>query len=291
MSAKYMFFDIDGTLLHEGKYIPQSAIESIRSARKKGNKAFICSGRSRAMLPASVLDIGFDGIVCGGGSYISVGDKIIKDHRLTIPQLKRIIKWFTDTKLECFFEGDDYIYTLPLSKYENSERLSLFLSILYAPKTIYDPEHPENINAAKFSGQIPPKHWQYVLDMADDIKDFMHLIIHNPPDEKLHEAYMKEDHHEPPHEGDNSGDGFVEFLPLGESKAKGIIEVSRVLDFNLKDAYCFGDSENDREMMEEIPNSICMGNGLPQIKEIASFVTTDILDDGIKNALTHFSLC
>ena len=72
---KYMFFDIDGTLLDGGKFIPPSTIEAIHSARKKGNKAFICSGRSLSMLPKPVLDIGFDGIVCGGGTYISVGDK------------------------------------------------------------------------------------------------------------------------------------------------------------------------------------------------------------------------
>lgn len=287
---KYMFFDIDGTLLDGGKFIPPSTIEAIHSARKKGNKAFICSGRSLSMLPKPVLDIGFDGIVCGGGTYISVGDKIIKQHALSVNELSRITEWFLKKPVGCFFEGDDYIYTLPLSHYRYPDRLGAFLKILSAPKKVFDPDHLEEIHAAKFSGMILPEYWDFVLEMAEDIKDFMRLVIHNEPNEAIHEKYMKECHTEAPREGDNSGDGFVEFLPQGTSKAIGIKELSHTEGFDLTDAYCFGDSENDREMMEEIPNSICMGNGLPQIKEIASYVTSDILDDGIMNAMKHYDL-
>ena len=118
----------------------------------------------------------------------------------------------------------------------------------------------------------------------------MHLIIHNYPNADQHESYMKTMVNEPPHEGDDSGDGFVEFLPNGCTKAEGIKGLAKILDFPLTDAYTFGDSENDREMLTEIPNSICMGNGNEEIKKVASYVTADLLDDGIYKALKHFGL-
>lgn len=288
--TKYLFFDIDGTLLHQGSYIPESAIAALRNTRKKGNKIFICSGRSRAMLPKKVLDIGFDGIVCGGGTYISYGDKIIKQHRLSEDELRRINKWFLAKPVACFFEGNEYIFTLPLSHYGNPERLQMFLELLSAPKKIYEPDHPEEVEAAKFSGMIVPELWDYTMEMAEDIKDFMHLIIHNYPNADQHESYMKTMVNEPPHEGDDSGDGFVEFLPNGCTKAEGIKGLAKILDFPLTDAYTFGDSENDREMLTEIPNSICMGNGNEEIKKVASYVTANLLDDGIYKALKHFGL-
>jgi hydroxymethylpyrimidine pyrophosphatase-like HAD family hydrolase len=33
-----------------------------------------------------------------------------------------------------------------------------------------------------------------------------------------------------------------------------------------------------------------MGNALDEVKEVADFVTTDVDDDGIANALKHFGL-
>ena len=71
MNEKILFFDIDGTLLGRNEYLPESAVEAIKKTRAKGNLCFICSGRSKAMLPKKLLDVGFDGIICGGGTYIS----------------------------------------------------------------------------------------------------------------------------------------------------------------------------------------------------------------------------
>ena len=61
---KAVFFDIDGTLFIEKQGVPASTVEAITKIRENGHKAFICTGRSRAMIPQTpILDIGFDGIV------------------------------------------------------------------------------------------------------------------------------------------------------------------------------------------------------------------------------------
>ena len=47
---------------------------------------------------------------------------------------------------------------------------------------------------------------------------------------------------------------------------------------------------NDIPMLRLSPYSVAMGNAEEDVKNSASYVTTDIDDDGIYNALTHFNL-
>ena len=52
----------------------------------------------------------------------------------------------------------------------------------------------------------------------------------------------------------------------------------------------FGDSLNDVEMFKHASISIAMGQGNQQLKEMATFITTSIDNDGILNACLHFHL-
>ena len=81
-SAKILFFDIDGTLWNWKNEIPESTIKAVRLARKKGNLAFINSGRSRAFIQnKELLDIGFDGIISGCGTLIGLDGKPVLEGR------------------------------------------------------------------------------------------------------------------------------------------------------------------------------------------------------------------
>ena len=48
------------------------------------------------------------------------------------------------------------------------------------------------------------------------------------------------------------------------------------------------DGINDMDMFKQSPLSIAMGNAVPQLKQIASHVTTNASEDGIKNACLYF---
>ena len=48
MSTKYVFVDIDGTLLSHHTGIPRSALEAIDIARRNGHKIFINTGRVKS---------------------------------------------------------------------------------------------------------------------------------------------------------------------------------------------------------------------------------------------------
>ncbi len=81
MNTKYVFLDIDGTLVDGNGVVPESAAEAIMKARKNGHKIFICSGRSRGEMHDNIMSVPLDGIIgsgsiCGDGR----GDYIPSSH-------------------------------------------------------------------------------------------------------------------------------------------------------------------------------------------------------------------
>lgn len=56
---------------------PKSAIDAIRNLRKNGHYAFINTGRTMMNIEERIRSVGFDGYVCGCGTYIQMGDDVI----------------------------------------------------------------------------------------------------------------------------------------------------------------------------------------------------------------------
>ncbi len=62
------------------------------------------------------------------------------------------------------------------------------------------------------------------------------------------------------------------------------------LDLGDIPSYAFGDQMNDLQMFAEVKFPIAMGNGVPEVKEKASFVTKSNINGGIVNGLRHYGL-
>ena len=85
------------------------------------------------------------------------------------------------------------------------------------------------------------------------------------------------------------GGTFCEFVPIGYSKATGILYVLDYYGLSKDDAYAFGDSNNDLPMLSYLQNSVAMGNASPaSLCEKVAFVTKKASEDGIAFALKHF---
>lgn len=259
---KILFFDIDGTLVsNDGKRIfPENAKEAIRLTRQYGNLAVINTGRVRCNVEKWILDAGFDGMISGCGTDIVYHGAELLHH--TIPQqLCREIgencrKW----RIPAIFEYRDYTSydgTLPFGT--RGEMIAYFRR--EGRKLISDIHDPE-FRFDKFSGFYLPD---------SDRAAFRNYITRNF-------TYI-----------DREND-FFELEPAGFSKATGIRFLLDALQISEGDAYVFGDSNNDIEMMQAVPHSICMGNGSPEAKMTASYVTGDLYRNGLADAMRHFRL-
>lgn len=74
------------------------------------------------------------------------------------------------------------------------------------------------------------------------------------------------------------------------SKISGIENLLEIIGADMKDSIAIGDGFNDVKMLEGAALSIAMGNAPKEIKDISDYVTDDIYEDGVFNALRHFNL-
>ena len=83
---------------------------------------------------------------------------------------------------------------------------------------------------------------------------------------------------------------FIELVPKGFSKVKGIEAIIEHLGIEVEDTYAFGDSLNDIDMLKYVKYGIAMGNSSPEVLEIVNYRTDNIENDGIYNGLKQFKL-
>ncbi len=64
----------------------------------------------------------------------------------------------------------------------------------------------------------------------------------------------------------------------------------RYFGTTVKEAYAFGDSMNDYEIIQAAGVGVAMGNGDPRLKEVADYVAPHIREDGIYRACVELGL-
>ncbi|MGA5145210.1 HAD family hydrolase [Streptomyces griseoincarnatus] len=78
-----------------------------------------------------------------------------------------------------------------------------------------------------------------------------------------------------------AGEGIVELLPLGLSKATGLSLAARRLGVKAAETVAFGDMPNDIPMFAWSGHGVAMANAHRELRAVADEVTTSNEDDGI----------
>lgn len=260
---KIIFFDIDGTLFVEGEYyIPESAIEAIHKAQANGHLCFVNTGRPISTIEQCIWDIGFDGFICGCGTYIHYDNMMIFKAELDENIRKEIIELSMDCHVENVLEGIDGDY------FPENMQYPFFLHV-------YDRYKEQNFPVHKYN--------------RDSLFNFekMACYIREDSDKERFLNYFLEDKD---YDIIDRGDNNYEIIPLGCTKATGIDVLLDYLGLSINDTISIGDSSNDLSMLTHTKESVAMGNGSPFLFDKVTYVTTSINEDGIYNALKHFNL-
>ncbi len=78
-----------------------------------------------------------------------------------------------------------------------------------------------------------------------------------------------------------SGEGIVELLPLGLTKATGLSLAARRLGITAKETLAFGDMPNDISMFAWAAHGVAMANAHDELKAVADEITASNEEDGI----------
>ena len=256
-----IFFDIDGTIWDSKMQIPQSTKEAFSLLRQSGHKTFLCSGRARGnILSEELFNLGVDGVIAACGNHIEMDGKILYERILPGETVKRVIEILRRCHMPVVLEGPKN-HWIDEKGFEDDPYFD-YLYMQMGKTALPLKEYSDDILINKFSADI----------IADTDYETVKKELGDEFDLLEHDGNV------------------VEFIPKGTSKATGIDWLCNYLKIEHYKTYAIGDSINDLQMLESVAHGIAMGNGTKVAQEAAEYVTTDIHNDGIYNAMKHYGL-
>lgn len=275
MTKRIIFLDIDGTFAVAGTNMPpESAIRAVQEARSKGHLVFLCTGRNYDML-RPLLSYGFDGVVASAGGYICYNNQVIYDCPMTREQQKFVLDTLQQNGIFRTVECLDGTYA--------DDGFEEFLGE-YAGKGDYSElfrwkkqlEEELNIRSMReYSGQPVYK-----------------VMFMSPDSSRIKQAAkeLEKDFFFCIQDANKYGIVDGEVINWQFNKGKALIRVCEYLHIPVKDSIAFGDSMNDKEMMEAAGYSVCMENGSDTLKQLADAVCPRVEQDGLYHGFLKLGL-
>lgn len=257
---KIMFFDIDGTLMEDSSthFVPESTPAALRRAREAGHLLFVNTGRPVINVDADVRVLGFDGYVCGCGTYIECGGEELFYHTNSQALCREMAALIRSCGASPLYERRDAFF------FDPEARDLPFIADIRDTFRMQE----ENV-------------WRKVADSDFSFDKFV-IAYDEQTDLDQFRAGIK-----PYFTFIDRGWGFAEMVPLPFSKRTGLEFVLNHYGLRREDAYAIGDSLNDLPMFEGCGTSIAMGNG-EKLFPYADYITADLWHDGVAQALEHF---
>ncbi len=253
---KIIFFDIDGNLFsHQSHTIPKSVFEAFDRLHEQGIMIFTATGRAYSELKGLEMDkLAFDGyVVSSGQCFFDSNFKMIFDNPIPSPDADRIVEMYKERKTPILVNTLDTVYLNLLD-----DKVDEIMKMTNSSEYVLDEYDGQAIYQMTYI--LPNITKEEALVGLPNCK----IAMWNPM--------------------------LIDVISKDCGKDKGIVKVLDYYGFSKEEAMVFGDSDNDIDMFNLIPLSVCMGNGYKEAKEAAYYVTDDIDNDGVIKALEHFEI-
>ncbi|WP_405658408.1 HAD family hydrolase [Streptomyces sp. RK9] len=247
--------DLDGTLLSPDDTVSTRTRDALTAATAAGAAHIIVTGRSVAWTRHVLDDLGYEGIaVCGQGAQVYHAG----EHRLlTSVTLDRQLAGLALAKIEA------EVGPLALA----ASRDGLDGEVLVGPGYVVQegplPVIPFTDVAELWSAPLNKVYVQHPGLSDDDL-----AAVAQQAAGDLVGVTM-------------AGEGIVELLPLGLTKATGLSLAARRLGVKAADTIAFGDMPNDIPMFAWSAHGVAMANAHEDLKAVADEVTSSNEEDGI----------
>ncbi|MGM9946428.1 Cof-type HAD-IIB family hydrolase [Floccifex sp.] len=253
--TKIIFFDIDGTLVKLGTIkMSDKTKYALNRCKEKGIKIFLATGRPNNWVPK--FDIEFDGVVSFNGQYCFDSNGVIYQNNIN-----------PDDVLQCKKNCDQLQIPLAIATQDklcaNYFQDTLDYYFTFASQVLeIDENYEQTIHEPVFQMMA-------AIDEKDDAK-----IIEGCKSIQITRWW----------------DHACDIIPVNGGKEIGIQHVLDHYGFSIEESMAFGDGGNDATMIDFVGCGIAMGNAKQELKDIADYVTCNVEDDGIYEALKHFEI-
>ena len=275
--GKIVFLDVDGTLVDYQNRLPESAVKAVRQARANGHRVYICTGRSKAEMQPQLWDIGLDGMIGGNGSYVEDHGEVLLHRTLTVSQCTRVVEWLHGRGLEFYLESNNGLFAsehleeagrpafLQYARMKGDEvAAETMIRELFSGMTFGTDLHRDDVNKISFV-------LSDYQDHLDSVKEF--------PDLQARTWGGK---------GEEALFGDLGIREMDKGTAVSVL--LGYLHADITDTVAFGDASVDIPMIQICGTGVAMGNGGPEIRAAADYVTDDVEADGLWNAFGYLGL-
>lgn len=277
---RIVFLDVDGTILEHGSHVAPSTGEAVRAARAAGHLVYLSTGRSASDIHPRVAEIGFDGAITNSGALVTSGDTVVLDRPLSPARADRLLTVLRERGIRYFLQTHDGVYA--------SDDMAELMAT-----------HAQELRDRADGAGVKPEDSLVGLAGRDfpnaDTADLAHIakavfVSDRADGLDVLRADLGDDFLVVPGSIPLPGGSNGEISERDTTKGSAIEVLLDHLGIDAADAVAVGDSWNDVEMFEVCGVAVAMGNAHDELKELADFVTTNVLDDGIANAFRRLEL-
>lgn len=263
---KAVFIDIDETLTNSQREVTEKIKLEIKKCVENGVKIILTSGRSRREAMDFQEQIGTSPYIVssnGASAYDAENGVEIYNERIDPQMVLQLIKHSRENGYRIKLNYKDLLVmneaAYPDEKdkevsYEELERVAVEEQVVQCVITSTDFE-----KMRFFRNYI--KNECVGIAVANESKRFKN------PDLKPSRNY------------------YCDVASVKVSKGNAVKAVCEYFEIKPEEIVTIGDGENDLSMFELNPNSVAMGNSLPEIKEKANYVTASNDEDGVAKVL------
>ena len=257
---KALFFDIDGTLVsfdtHE---IPLSTVHALSEAKLHGIRIFISTGRPKHFITnLNAIENLIDGYVTTNGALSTIGNKTIRITAVHPDDLNEILRFVETFCSPCILMGLAGIGILN----RNEMFDDVICNMLKIDCSTYEKPIDELLRAPVL--QITP---------FFSIEEERQAMLNAPNCTAVRWI-----------------EHFCDITSTEADKGKGLAAIAQAEGIDISETMAFGDGGNDIAIIQRAGIGVAMGNASDEVKTAADYVTTNIDNDGVRNALLHFGI-
>ena len=250
-----IFFDVDGTLLSfKDHRVPETTLMALAELKRKGVMCFLATGRPPYQLEEISID-NFEAFILFNGQLCLTRDEVFFDEFMDKGDIATVVDQVDQGLYECLFMEKGRCY---VSGHNDDVRaIEEAAGQHFREGDIHQALHNDIYQLNVF---LHPGETGVVTDATEHLK----LTRWSPH--------------------------FVDAFPRHGGKHAAVRRVLKRYGLDADEAAAFGDGGNDLAMFGVVGTSVAMGNGNPEVKEQADFVTSDVDHDGIYSACVRLGL-
>ena len=273
--------DIGGTLLSDDNTISKENLDAIQNLKNNGIKIVLSTAREYSSTKYISKQIKCDyGVFSNGSHLLDINNlKTLKCSLLTTKAVLEIYNYCKKNNL--------YIH-LNQEFCEVSDQMDYF----NLKHNILNQAYPDDLKSACY---LVENLYEYIInnpitkivivseqELDTTIKDIQEII-------KKYNLFINEYNKDLNEHIINKKINYIEIGSTKDTKASGLIELSKILSIPIDEVLVVGDGNNDLEMLSKFPNSICMSNGTKNAKKLARYITKkDNNNSGVAEGLNYY---